>query len=231
MSSRKVPASGMRPSLARASLAAFGLLLVTLAPGCAPDELYVQLADPHKRHPIGVTAETAVVELALPPDGHAVPANHFFDVAKFARHYRQEGKGPLVVAIPPRARHSRTISESVRVIRSIVAQAGIASHNVRYYSKPRSPDGGETITLSYDRVAVVAPRCGDWSESVVRNPQNLPSTNFGCASQRNLAVMVANPTDLLYPATETPRLSERRAAAYKAYTEPVVKTDLDVKTK
>ncbi len=93
--------------------------------GCAQDELYVQLADPHRRHPIGVTAETAAVELGLPPEGHPIPANHFFDVAKLARRYRQEGKSPLVIAVPQGARHSRTISEGVRVVRSIVAQAGI----------------------------------------------------------------------------------------------------------
>lgn len=220
-----------RPLLARASLAVLGLLSVTAVVGCAKDELFVQLSDPHRRHPIGVTAETAAVEVGLPPEGHPIPANHFFDVAKFARRYRHEAKSPLVIAVPQRARQSRTISEGVRVVRSIVAQAGIPASSVRYMSKPRQGDGAETITLTYDRLAVVAPPCGDWSEHVVRNPQNLPSNNFGCASQRNLAVMVANPTDLLYPATETPRMSERRAAAFKAYTEPVVKTDLDVKTK
>lgn len=226
-------ASARKPSnrLSRASLAVLGLLTITAIAGCAQDELYVQLADPHRRHPIGVTAETATVELALPPEGTAIPANHFFDVAKFARRYRQEAKSPLVIAVPERARQSRTISEGVRVVRSIVAQAGIPPNSVRFYSKPRHGDGAETITISYDRIAAVAPKCGDWSEHVVRNPQNLPSNNFGCASQRNLAMMVANPTDLLYPTAETPRMSERRAAAYKAYNEPVVKTDLDVKTK
>lgn len=220
-----------RRLLPRASLVVLGLMAATIVVGCARDELYVQLSDPHRRHPIGVTAETAAVEVALPPEGTPIPANHFFDVAKFARRYRHEAKSPLVIAVPHRARQSRTISEGVRVVRSIVAHAGIPASSVRYTSKPRNGDGAETITLSYDRLAVVAPPCGDWSEHVVRNPQNLPSSNFGCASQRNLAVMVANPTDLLYPATETPRMSERRAAAFKAYTEPVVKTDLDVKTK
>jgi pilus assembly protein CpaD len=209
-------------------LSAAAYLLIA---GCAPDELYVQMADPHRRHPIGVTAETAALEVAVPPDGVAVPANQFFDVAKFARRYKAEGRGPLVVAVPHRARHSRTASESVRTVRTIVAQAGINPSRVRYYGKPNGIDGAETITLTYDRIAAVAPKCGDWSESVVRNPENLPYRNYGCATQRNLAVMVANPTDLLYPAPETPRMGERREVTYKTWNETPPKTELNVSTK
>ena len=220
---------GSKVTLLRALGGSVAVLAVVV--GCAPNELYVQLADPHRRHPIGVTAETAALEVAVPPDGHAVPANQFFDVAKFARRYRTEGKGPMVVAVPQRARHSRTASESVRTVRTIVTQAGIDASRVRYYSKPVGVDGAETITLSYDRVVAVAPKCGDWSESVVRNPEVLPSQNFGCASQRNLAVMVANPTDLLYPTLETPRQSDRREATFKAYSEAVPKADVTVTTK
>lgn len=215
--------------LGAASWGLLGLLLWT-ASGCAPDELYVQLADPHRRHPIGVSAETATLELALPPAGVAVPANPFFDVAKFVRRYQREAKGPLTVAVPHAVRFSRAASASVRTVRDIVHQAGIPPSHVRYFAKPAG-SGEDTITLSYDRIAAVAPHCGDWSESVTRNRDVLPMPNLGCASQRNLAVMVANPTDLLYPAPETDRMSERRAAALKAYIEPNVKADLDVKTK
>ena len=209
--------------------AALGVLLCVLA-GCddarIPDEAYAKLADPRKFHAIAVTAETATVELPLLPDGSGVSPSSYFDVVRFVRRYRQDGKGPLVIAVPPRARHDRAVAENVRTIRRLIAQAGVSGHNVRY-------QGGHAgvIALSYDRIAAIGPTCGNWSENVLRNPQVLPSPNFGCASQRNLAAMVDNPTDLLYPAQETPRLSERRAAAFQSYINPSQQTDSSVKTK
>jgi pilus assembly protein CpaD len=40
---------------------------------------------------------------------------------------------------------------------------------------------------------------------------------MGCATQRNLAAMVADPEDLLHPRAETPRPSERRDVVWGKY--------------
>ena len=47
--------------------------------------------------------------------------------------------------------------------------------------------------------------------------ENKPYHNFGCASQRNLAAMVDNPSDLVQPRSETPAYTERRTAAFEKY--------------
>jgi pilus assembly protein CpaD len=44
-----------------------------------------------------------------------------------------------------------------------------------------------------------------------------PYWNFGCATQRNLAAMVANPSDLVQPRGETPAYSARRSVALEKY--------------
>ena len=63
-----------------------------------------------------------------------------------------------------------------------------------------------------------APDCGqDWSQNLARNYQNVPYPNFGCATQRNFAVMVANPADLLGPRTMTERSADRRDVAFDKY--------------
>ena len=46
---------------------------------------------------------------------------------------------------------------------------------------------------------------------------NRPSWNHGCATQKNLAAMVANPEDLIQPRPETPPLAARRATAMDKY--------------
>ena len=73
------------------------------------------------------------------------------------------------------------------------------------------------IRVSYLRYVAEAPDCGDWSTNLADDPTNLPYPNFGCAKQRNLAVMVANPADLLGPRTETGRPSERRDVVWDKY--------------
>jgi pilus assembly protein CpaD len=68
------------------------------------------------------------------------------------------------------------------------------------------------------RYVADAPDCGqDWSQNLARNYQNTPYPNFGCSSQHNLAVMVANPGDLLGPRTMTPRDANRRDDMYGKY--------------
>jgi pilus assembly protein CpaD len=46
---------------------------------------------------------------------------------------------------------------------------------------------------------------------------NLPYPNLGCANQRNLAVQIANPADLLGPRSETARASDRRDQVWNKY--------------
>ena len=70
--------------------------------------------------------------------------------------------------------------------------------------------GSARIRVSYASLAVHGPECGDWSDKLARDPKNIPYRNFGCATQRNLAAMVANPRDLVEPRGMTPRDSARR---------------------
>ena len=47
------------------------------------------------------------------------------------------------------------------------------------------------------RSTASVPGCPDWSASSDMNYNNATSTNYGCASNSNLAAMVANPQDLI----------------------------------
>jgi pilus assembly protein CpaD len=52
------------------------------------------------------------------------------------------------------------------------------------------------VRVHVDHVVVTAPQCPDWSKPEADNPDNTSSSNFGCATEANLAAMVANPADL-----------------------------------
>ena len=65
--------------------------------------------------------------------------------------------------------------------------------------------------------------CGLWPADLgpsIDNPsynENKPYYNFGCATQRNLASMVANPADLEQPRPESPTYTARRTQSYDKY--------------
>jgi pilus assembly protein CpaD len=47
--------------------------------------------------------------------------------------------------------------------------------------------------------------------------ENRPYYNLGCATQRNLAAMVDNPSDLVQPRAESPAYTPRRSMAFDKY--------------
>lgn len=76
--------------------------------------------------------------------------------------------------------------------------------------------------------AYVATQCGQWPHDIgvadgVMDAMNRPHWNHGCATQQNLAAMVAQPSDLLRPRAETPVDAARRQTnltRYRAGTGP-----------
>ena len=72
------------------------------------------------------------------------------------------------------------------------------------------------------RTAYVASECGLWPHDLGQGDtlngwSNKPSYNHGCATQSNLAAMVANPNDLLGPRAEGPPDAARRASVLATY--------------
>lgn len=197
-----------------------GLLTLVIA-GCdhgrLADQAHTELTDPTKRHPISVVVDRAELDIGIRGDASRGRALASLEATRFARTYAKDGRGPIIIAIPGKFEQRHASFDRVRDIQTTLAREGIAAERVRVRRKPAG-QAQDTITLSYDRIAAVGPVCGDWSENVSRNPQELPYANWGCASQRNLAHMIANPTDLSFPAKEDERGSDRRAATRKAFT-------------
>ena len=58
------------------------------------------------------------------------------------------------------------------------------------------PPGMVRIVVSRTRASV--PGCPDWSEASQPNYNNHSGSNYGCATNSNLAAMIANPEDLVH---------------------------------
>jgi pilus biogenesis lipoprotein CpaD len=65
-------------------------------------------------------------------------------------------------------------------------------------SGPESWQPNRRVELVLERYLVTLPPCPDWSRQSGTDFANLPHSNFGCATQTNLGLMVAEPRDLLH---------------------------------
>lgn len=181
------------------------------------DYTAADLHDATKRHPIAYASRPETLYVEVAPGGRGLSANQEADVFRFVERYKAESTGSLRIAAPRSAGAHIAVSTSARQVESIVRSAGIAPQSVeatRYALEARE---APALRLSYDRTIAVAPQCADWGTNLGENRERLPYNDFGCATQRNLALNVANGRDLLAPQEEVPRSSERRSSTWTKY--------------
>lgn len=57
--------------------------------------------------------------------------------------------------------------------------------------------GADQVLVKVERYVVTLPDCPDWTKSPYESHDNLPASNFGCATTTNFGLMVADPRDLV----------------------------------
>lgn len=177
------------------------------------------LIDSSQRHPILVSQEPTTHVIRVGRGSHGLSAAQRAQLLGFTDHYRvtDSGNSRLVVSVPSGGANEVAAMQAVGEIRALLTDQGFgqASISVEAYSAEGAAD--PPIRVSYLRYVAEPPNCGDWSTNLAYEPTNLPYPNLGCSQQRNLAVMVANPADLLGPRSETARSGERRDQVWGKY--------------
>jgi len=180
--------------------------------------------DYRQRHPIAIQeANRSIVVFVGNGRGGLSPSQRE-DVRGLARTWVNEGTGAIIADVPANTPNARAAASAWREIRAQLMAGGIPSRAItmRHYS-PQDPREFAAIRLNYPKITAVAGPCGLWPEDLgpnIDNPfynENKPYHNFGCATQRNLAAMVANPADLEQPRPETPAYTPRRDIAFDKY--------------
>lgn len=179
-------------------LAALGLPLLLAAcangnPGTGAWQDGVQLSENSSlNHPIRVEPSLRLVPLDTDQHGALVADREQLGgiVADYARH----GRGPMEVRGAPGA-----VRTALRGLLASGMRAGdLAPHIER----------GPGVVVSFPTARAMAPACGQFQLDLHRfgplNPANSPTSDWGCASQHNLATMVADPGDLQHPRGAAP---------------------------
>lgn len=105
---------------------------------------------------------------------------------------------------------ARVAGARVADVTGFLAARGLAVEDTRMPFGASVPTG--TVAVVVERAAVGMPDCGRFpGETAADRLNNLPMANFGCATARNLASMVADPRDLA--AGRDPGPSDGKVAA------------------
>jgi pilus assembly protein CpaD len=147
--------------------------------------------DPEAAYPITVGPHMETLAVTPGADGNA-------RVAAFASGFMASGNGSITVSAPT--------PDAGRQVADRLAANGVPRARIMM----GAPSQGNAVQLSYVGYGASSPPCGNWSENVSVTFDNTPTPNFGCATQHNLAAMIADPRDLVMPQPMTPPDTERR---------------------
>lgn len=202
----RTPVSGKRTrgrNWMLAGLLAAGAAAMT---GCASynqDQMTVgSVPDDYRtRHPIIVSENENARDIVIPRNLKQLSLRDRDIVKGMGADFRRSGARSIVILVPSGSPNEHAARRAANQAVDELKLQGIGSHQIAisHYS---AAGHGESATLRIvysDLVASVASQCGQWSEDIIATGQNKNYHNFGCATQNNLAQMVANPADLLGP--------------------------------
>ncbi|MDB5618659.1 CpaD family pilus assembly protein [Tardiphaga sp.] len=176
------------------------------------------------RHPIVVQESIRNSEIFVGSARGGLTAAQRTDVAALGEAWLAEGTGAIIAEVPVGTPNARAAQESLREVQTLLGNVGVPPRGitVRQYH-PEDQRLFATIRLKYPRIVADAGPCGTWPEDLgpsINNKSylnNKPYFNLGCANQHNLAVMTANPTDLVQPRAEGQVYAARRSFMIDKY--------------
>jgi pilus assembly protein CpaD len=177
------------------------------------------LLEPTQRYPIVVSQQPSNMSVRVARSAQGLSPKQRADVYDFINKYRaiDAGNSKVVISVPSGSPNEVASMKAVGDMRGLLAYAGFTESTVQV--EPYYADGEHQppIKLSYTRFVAEGPECGKFTTNLAVDYRNLPHENLGCAQQRNLAAMVANPADLVSARTMTPASGERREVMLDRY--------------
>ena len=107
-------------------------------------------------------------------------------------------------------------SSAHATVRSMVERRGLLLSPDAPVTTGAVPEGHLRIVVT--RASASVPGCPNWDSKSSINPVNATSSNYGCATNSNLAAMVADPNDLIKGARDTghdPTAATRAIQTYR----------------
>jgi len=169
-------------------------------------------------HPISVDSQVVTLTIDVDPTVTDLTATDKARLHAFADAYMRDGHGPLTLTAPSGTAEDFEGHEAAADIRAELNDAGVpwsALAGATYRTGGKAD--GDQLILSYTHYVATASKCGIWTGSRGRDYRNLRTPNFGCATQNNIAAMLADPHDLVGPVEFASGDAEATVRAYEAF--------------
>jgi pilus assembly protein CpaD len=205
-----------------AALTAAGGLAVVLA-GCAGPVQSVEptgaVPDDYRlNHPIAIEDKVETLDVPVGLYTARLTGAEKANVVGFAQKFVASGSSVIAVVAPSGSPNQDVAAGIAVEIQDVLAKAGVAAKAIDYrVYHAGSDERNAPVRVAFSRVGATTAPCGPWPDQASVNGQNRNYANFGCASQQNLAAIVDNPLDLLYPRGLTPADAARRADVLEKY--------------
>lgn len=180
----------------------------------------INMTDYKQRHPIILAEGTETLDVPVGMVSSKLSERLAHAVAVFAAQSRLQGASGITILIPDGSPNAATASRMAREVAAAIERGGVSRRAIlRQTYETSDADENAPIRVAYTRMKAMVPhRCGVWPDQIgIGNNANVDDYNFGCATQSNIAAMVANPSDLVTPAGEDPVDATRRSAIIGSY--------------
>ncbi len=172
----------------------------------------------YERFPIYVTKAREEVEIITPPHVFAISLEDKAAVQNLVASYKQVGQGSIKIVTPVDSPNEPASISAAAEITQVMIASGVDPHDIDVQAYlASSTDDKAPIIVRVERYKTATRPCGDWSETLNFNPDNAPFKNFGCATQSNLAAMVADPQDIAEPRELDAADPARRRTVFDKY--------------
>jgi pilus assembly protein CpaD len=177
---------------------------------CATPPAQEASSDVRVRYPISVAPGMRTLRLASNNTGSELDPNMSAQLLAFVSDFKGQGVGALSLS------HPRNWDATGRALADRIVSMGVLPNRI-IIGVDETPQPGGEITLTFIHYVASTPPCGDWSEDLGFTLHNRASPNLGCATQQNLAAMVADPRDLVAPKPMGPADAGRALTILERY--------------
>lgn len=148
-----------------------------------------------ERHKVEVTQDIDSVKVPFRRNSTRLPPSAKDGLRSFFRRIGADTDAVVVVEPPTGLRGDLGMQRRDAVLRFLRSRGyrPVASDDLM----PEAPVMEKEVLVRVAQYGTVLPECPDHSRSKMGDLYNADSSNFGCATNRNLGLMVANPRDLV----------------------------------
>jgi len=140
------------------------------------------------------------------------------NIGFFAQSFRASGTAIIAVVAPSGSPNQLAAAGIAVEIEEVLRQNGVSPGAIDYRVYQATPQERiAPVRIAYNRIVASTAPCGPWNDQVANSGPNRHYGAYGCASQQNLAAIVENPLDLLYPRGLTPPDAARRTTVLEKY--------------